>query len=163
MAVQSDWAPTQSSWIHQLTHLVEEESNASLSEGVCGCHTLPGESRIQNSKYFLKARSPYAAKHWWDWLDFSFLGWMFPCFVLILWRGSSRTAVLSPQWLDLILPRIPLMGHMMSDGVINPSKQRRERPGRHITSEDWAADSQLIYLPISPHYERWIWFSSYIL
>lgn len=36
MAVQSDWAQTQSLWIHQLTHLVEEGSNASLSEGVRG-------------------------------------------------------------------------------------------------------------------------------
>lgn len=67
----------------------------------------------------------------------------------------------------MILPEIPLQGHMVNDetclSVINLSKSRRERPDRHITSEDWATDSQLIYLPISPHLERWEWFSSNIL
>ena len=134
-----------------------------IRKGSVGCRTLQGESGIQNSDYFLKFASPSITEHWWGWLDFSFLGWMFLCFALIPWRGSSRAVVLNSQWLRLILPRIPLKGHMMSDGIINPSEQRRERPGWHITSEDWAADSQLIYLPISPHYERWKWTSSKIL
>lgn len=42
MAVQTDWAQTQSLWIHQVTQLVEEESNASLSEEVC---KMPHSSR----------------------------------------------------------------------------------------------------------------------
>lgn len=127
------------------------------------CHTVPGKSKIPNSRYFLNIRSSYTTKRWWSWLDFLCLCVTFPCFILILWAQSSGTVVLNPQWLYLILPRIPLKGHMMNDGIINPSKQRRERPGWDITSEDWAADSQLIYLPISPHYERWKWFSSNIL
>lgn len=34
MAVQGDCAQTQSLWIHQITHLAEEESHASLSAWV---------------------------------------------------------------------------------------------------------------------------------
>lgn len=34
MAVQGDWVQTQFLWIHHITQLAEEESNASLSEWI---------------------------------------------------------------------------------------------------------------------------------